>query len=369
MDSAARLAVVLAIGFLFLGAVIGSIWLTQADALMTVPISVGGWTLPTPTLFPTVPPREPVLSRPTPTEVVASPEPEDADVTATPEEAKICEIPEGWIYYLVQPGDTFRSLAERAGTTLPALLDGNCIPYDYDLQAGEALYLPAPVLAAPTKTPFVCTKPWGWQAVIVRRGDTFSSLARRYGVALSLLLSMNCRDSSNTVLYAGQTIYVPPTVVVPPTWPPPPTWPILPTLVPTWPLPPTQTLPPPATSTPVPTDTPIPSPTPTPTETPVLVPTWTPTPPDWELPTPGPPPITPEPTATEMPAPIPTATSEATPTVTSTPEPTTGAPIVPAPLPTATGIPTPVPTNTWVPEPTATDPASSPVDPTPTTVP
>ncbi|MBN1247593.1 MAG: LysM peptidoglycan-binding domain-containing protein [Anaerolineae bacterium] len=382
MTSAARLAGILAIGFLFLGAVIGSIFLAQADSLMTIPPSVGGWTLPTPTLFPTAPPREPVLSRPTPTETAATPESVQVEATATGEPERICEIPEGWVYYTVQPGDTFYSLAERAGTTLPALLDGNCKPAAYELQVGEALYVPAMALTVPTSIPFVCTRPPGWQVAIVRRGDTFSSLARRYGIALSVLLSMNCRDSSNTALYAGQTIYVPPRAV-PPVWP---VWPTpLPTALPTW-LPPTETLPPPptATPTPVPTNTPIPSPTPTPTETPVLVPTWTPTPPDWELPTAGPPPTSgPSPTPTPDPALTPTpeatATGEPAPTVTPsveptpedppspTPEPTTEAPLIPAPLPTATETPVPEPLPT---DPPATEPPEAPpVVPTPTTAP
>lgn len=347
MDSVARLAGVLAVGFLILGTVVGSFWLAQADAMMTAPPSIGSFVLPTPTPYPADPPREPVIAYPTPTEAIP-PQPEGGTAAPTELPDEICEtIPEGWLYYLVRFGDTFESLAARGGVALSELLQGNCKARSYPLEVGEALYVPQRLLAQPTATPMICVRPPGWQTILVQPGDTFFSIAYRYGIELPLLLAINCRTASQTDLYAGEAIYVP-WRALPPTPRPTLSWPTATPLPPT----PTATLTPTPTSTP--TATPLPSPTPTPTETPVRVPTWTPTPPEWELPTAGPPPtatpIDPAPTPTPEVSPTvvlePTATLTVSPTDGPSPEPTQGTPTSSPEAPTPTLTPAPTATET-----------------------
>lgn len=388
MTSAVRVLEVLTVGSLLLVAVIGSLWLAEADLQMARPASRGRFTLPTPTLFPTISPRRPVVARPTQTPATSPPTTSVDQGEPSPTPGQVCVVPEGWVYYTVQLGDTFYSLAERAETNVQELLVGNCKSEAYELQVGEALYVPTLIVTAPTPTPFVCSYPAGWVPVTVGRGESFSSLARRYGVDLSLMLSANCRDRSNTVLYAGSQVYVPyrpaPRPYPTATWVP---WPTViptrvpPTPIPPTPVPPTRTLPPTPKPTPTPlptvppTDTPVPSPTPTPTETPVLVPTWTDVP--WPEPSLGPtataqPTLTATPDGGFAPTPVPTATAGSDPTpVSTTPlaplETPTGLPLEPtatAVTSTATPLPTPTPAATQAPPTAEAAPATSTAAPT-----
>ncbi|MBN1247448.1 MAG: LysM peptidoglycan-binding domain-containing protein, partial [Anaerolineae bacterium] len=286
-----RLLKVMGLGALVLVAVVGSIWLSQADTLMTaLPASdrpgQNGYDLPTPTLFPTLPPATPVpqavngTTVPVPTETLAtsaeSTPPQPSETPAA--EVEACMLPAGWVVYTVRFGDTFYDLARQAQTNLQALLQGNCLAGVRALELGERIYLPAIVQATPTRAIPACGAPAGWPIVIVKPGETLYALSVRYGTTVVALRQANCLNSD--LVKAGDPLFVPPHIVVPPTVPPTVVWwtPVpLPTAIPTdWPTPtpalPTETLPP----TDTPTATIEPSPTPTPTETPILVPTWTP---------------------------------------------------------------------------------------------
>lgn len=61
-----------------------------------------------------------------------------------------CVIPPGWVRYTVQFADTFTRLAAAAGTTVSAILEGNCLD-DFTLRVGQPLWLPRlPVTATVT---------------------------------------------------------------------------------------------------------------------------------------------------------------------------------------------------------------------------
>lgn len=236
-----------------------------------------------------------------------------------------CDYPDGWYAIDVQPGDTLAGLAQQYGTTVDALMAGNCMLAEI-LMPGTDLYVPAP---PPTSVPTHCGPPLGWVYYTVQPGDTLYSLALRYGVTVRDLQIANCMGSS-TLIRAGQRLAVPfllPTRTPSPTWTPSPT--LQPTgtitLSPTPPATPTVTLPPTLTFTPRPTSTQ----TPTPTSTNPSAPTHTATP--TQTPT-----VTPTPTATEPPAPTETPTPTATPTLPPTVTPT----------PTATEVPPPTVTPT-----------------------
>ena len=226
-----------------------------------------------------------------------------------------CDYPDGWYAIDVQPGDTLAGLAQQYGTTVEALMTGNCMLAEI-LMPGTDLYVPAP---PPTSVPTHCGPPLGWVYYTVQPGDTLYSLALRYGVTVRDLQNANCMGSA-TLIRAGQRLAVP---FLLPTRTPSPT--LLPTgtitLSPTLPATPTVTLPPtltftprpPSTHTPTPTptnpsaptETATPTQTPTPTATETTAPTETPTP----TPTPTlPPPATPTPTATQVPPPTVTLT-------------------------------------------------------------
>lgn len=224
-----------------------------------------------------------------------------------------CPPPAGWTAVMVGVDETLLSLANRYGTTIDALRDGNCLLID-TLYPGSVVYVPpAPTLPAatstateaptptptqlPTRTAIACGPPQGWVQYRVQAGDTLFRISRMVGVQVGDLQRANCLGNS-VLIRTGQLLYVPyvptrtpfptptitmtppppPTVTsVPPTEPPPP-----PTVTPEPPTatsePPTATSEPPTDTAAPPTETPVPPPAtdtpvpPTPTE-PVPVPT------------------------------------------------------------------------------------------------
>ena len=52
--------------------------------------------------------------------------------------------PEGSIPYIVQPGDTFYSIAQKVTTTVDALIDANPGVNPYRLVAGQEICVPIP---------------------------------------------------------------------------------------------------------------------------------------------------------------------------------------------------------------------------------
>ncbi len=330
-----RIARVLGTGVLVLLVVVASIWLAQADVLMTSRSPRETYALPTPTLFPTSAPAVATTVTPNEPTQVASTSPAETPVpsattvrvpTVTPTP---CVPPAGWVAYTVQAGDTYYELARRGQTNIQGLLAGNCLEETGELQAGSIFYLPAVALAQATPAPVVvaCRPELGWPTITVRPGDTLYALSIRYGTTVAELMRANCRTSD--LVKVSERLRVPGPVVVYPTPRPTVVW-WTPTPFPTVTPPPTITSQPTSTPTPsdTPTATPEPSPTLTPTETPVLVPTWTP-PPTGPLPTLTPT-GTPELAPTQMPAP----TSTSAPT--DTPAPVLAPVPADTPLPTAT---------------------------------
>jgi LysM repeat protein len=306
------------------------------------------------------------------------PEPEALPVVAVPDDQNprpdiitgvsqegviftVCgEVPEGWLLYNIQPGDTLASLAAAVQSTEAELAEANCLT-EPALTAGMQILVPREPAAA------VCGPPQWWVRYQVQRGDTLGGLAQARRTTVDEILRANCRDSLD--LLAGQFIFLPPgsgpgvapSVLQPSLTPlstvtsseslptgvatatatnvPAPTTlpivqptfvvpsPIRPSATPPFPatqVPPTNTPPPPPTQTPVPppTNTPVPPPTstpvPPPTNTPVPPPTNTPPPPPTN--TPVPPPTDTPPTDTPVPSPTDTPPTEPAPTE-SAPEP------------------------------------------------
>lgn len=332
MDNAlGRLLVVIVSGSLLLGAILGSIWLSQADAVMTQRRPAPGPGLATPTLYPTLPPATAATvatpDDPTPA-VTRTGEPSP---TASPSSDQACAYPTGWLPYQLRAGDNLYVLAQQARTNLQALLQGNCLTSIHDLTAGDVIYLPPIVFASPTPVATRCGPPPTWRVIRVSPGDTLYRLAVRYGTTVAALRQANCLQSDT--LYVGQPLFVPPTIVVSPTPTSSPTATASPTVSPTVSLTPSAT----------------PSSTPSPTLTPVLTPTITTTPTATPVVT-----VTATLTATPTPAtPTPTPTATTTPDITSTSTPTPT--LTPTETPPATDAPTATPSNTPAPPEAPTD--------------
>ncbi|HHU82686.1 MAG TPA: LysM peptidoglycan-binding domain-containing protein [Firmicutes bacterium] len=106
--------------------------------------------------------------------------------------------PDGTVY-TIRPGDTFFGLAARFNTTVQAIMNANPGVDPNNLQIGQQICIPV----APT--PGEC--PGGFLYTI-RAGDTFFSIARRFGITVSALIAANPNVDPDR-LQIGQQICVP----------------------------------------------------------------------------------------------------------------------------------------------------------------
>ena len=107
--------------------------------------------------------------------------------------------PPGTFVYTIMAGDTFFSLARRFNTTVEALIAANPGVDPDALLIGQRICIPA---AAPTACPA------GTTAYIIRAGDTFFSLARRFNTTVQAIMAANPGVDPNR-LQIGQRICIP----------------------------------------------------------------------------------------------------------------------------------------------------------------
>jgi murein DD-endopeptidase MepM/ murein hydrolase activator NlpD len=114
------------------------------------------------------------------------------DQTATPA-ASGCPIPEDWVAYVIQPGNTLFSLSRRFGVTVDELAGANCIADPNNITAGQILYVPpgsnitppqTGTTIAPTGnyTSFDCGDP-SWTITQPRPGTVLHGTFAVYGTA------------------------------------------------------------------------------------------------------------------------------------------------------------------------------------------
>jgi len=114
---------------------------------------------------------------------------------------------------VVRPGDTLSAIAARYGTTVAAITSLNHIADPDQVRAGTTLSVPV----APATTP---TAPAAAAAVtvVVRPGDTLTSIAARHGTTVAALVAYDHITDPDVVL-AGSRLAIPPPPV-PPGWGP-----------------------------------------------------------------------------------------------------------------------------------------------------
>ncbi len=88
---------------------------------------------PTPTPQPTTPPRPQETPRPDVTPIVV-----------TGENGELCIIPEGWVRYVIEVGDSMGLLASQTDSSIAEITQANCLADPNDLFVGQELYLPRP---------------------------------------------------------------------------------------------------------------------------------------------------------------------------------------------------------------------------------
>lgn len=105
----------------------------------------------------------------------------------------------GGTLYTIRPGDAFYNLAPRFNTTISALQAANPGVNPNNLQIGQVICIPVP------PTPGTC--PGGFFYTILA-GETLYGLARRYGIAVQALIAANPGIDPGR-LQVGQRICIP----------------------------------------------------------------------------------------------------------------------------------------------------------------
>ena len=95
--------------------------------------------------------------------------------------------------YTVQKGDTYYLIAKKCGVTLSALLEINKATENSNLYIGQKITIPEKTFH---------------KTHIVQKGETYWLIARKYGVNLKELLSIN-NASESTVLNVGDVLKIP----------------------------------------------------------------------------------------------------------------------------------------------------------------
>lgn len=105
--------------------------------------------------------------------------------------------------YIVQPGDTLYSIAQRFNTTVDAIVRQNQIFDPNRIYPGQTLQIP---LSCPQVPGFT---------YIVQQGDTLAIIAALYGVTVYDLICYN-QLTATYLIYPGQSLFVPGTPPAPP---------------------------------------------------------------------------------------------------------------------------------------------------------
>lgn len=99
------------------------------------------------------------------------------------------------ITYTVKSGDTLSAIARRYGTTVAAIVAENNISNPNLIYVGQVLRIT--IDEVPTTFEYT-----------IKRGDTLSEIAARYGTTVARLVSLN-NISNPDLIYAGETLRIP----------------------------------------------------------------------------------------------------------------------------------------------------------------
>ncbi|MCC7117553.1 MAG: LysM peptidoglycan-binding domain-containing protein [Anaerolineales bacterium] len=117
--------------------------------------------------------------------------------------------------YIVEAGETFSSIAARCGTSVANIVSANPKVKE-PLKAGQSITVPGANYNSAVTNPNASVDnstnygPVNYSAVYtVQVGDTFSSVAQRYGVSVNALWAANPNIWDINYLFVGQTLNVP----------------------------------------------------------------------------------------------------------------------------------------------------------------
>lgn len=105
----------------------------------------------------------------------------------------------GGTLYTIIPGDSYFGLARRFNITIAQLIAANPGVSPQNLQIGQQICIPVPSGGTPCPGGFL---------YVIRAGDTYFSIARRFGTVVPALISANPGVNPDR-LVVGQTICIP----------------------------------------------------------------------------------------------------------------------------------------------------------------
>ncbi|MEN3003958.1 LysM peptidoglycan-binding domain-containing protein [Dehalobacterium formicoaceticum] len=126
--------------------------------------------------------------------------------------------------YVVQPGDTLYTIAQRFGTTVNAIVTMNNIQNPDMIAPGLRLFIftPGPT-PSPTPAPTPTPTPRPPRTYIVQPGDTLYAIALRFGTTVDAIVNLNNIEDPDMIA-PGQRLRIPqPTPTPSPTPTPTPT--------------------------------------------------------------------------------------------------------------------------------------------------
>ncbi len=106
--------------------------------------------------------------------------------------------------YRVRSGDTLGKIAARFGTSVAALQRANNLASPHLIRKGQKLLIPPGRGRSIARSAAVASTP---AIHVVRRGESLSTIARRYGTTLAALLDANSFDNADRI-HVGQRIQV-----------------------------------------------------------------------------------------------------------------------------------------------------------------
>lgn len=111
-----------------------------------------------------------------------------------------------WFHHKVKSGENLGVISRKYGLSISAIQSANGMK-NTKLRAGQTLLIPLPSVSNKKSSPNKLSKPYKAKEYVVKLGDNFASIARKFGISVDLLKSWNSLGD-NSILKVSDTLYV-----------------------------------------------------------------------------------------------------------------------------------------------------------------